>query len=68
MLFPLLAMTLSPQRGAVLEQEGPEWGFSVGWNIHWDGSDMSNRVPDHSGFAAAKASLVTQTVKTLPTM
>ena len=52
----------------MLEQEGPEWGFNVGWNVHWDDSDMSNRVPDHSGFAAAKASLVTQTVKTWPTM
>ena len=52
----------------MLEQEGPEWGFNVGWNVHWEDSDMSNRVPDHSGFAAAKASLVTQTVKTWPTM
>ena len=52
----------------MLEQEEPEWGFNVGWNVPWDGSDMSNRVPDHSGFAVAKASLVTQTVKTWPTM
>ena len=68
MLFPLLAMTLSPLRGAMLEQEEPEWGFNVGWNVPWDGYDMSNRVPDHSVFAVAKASLVTQTVKTWPTM
>ena len=48
---PLPTSVPSLMRGAVLEQEGPEWVPSAGQGTHWCSPSSPVTAPDHSQFA-----------------